>query len=293
MSYFKIKNMKKTLLYHLYVDNEIEEENYFYRLHQACLSYYIHVFDETIFYIAVDDLNNKNVINKAFEWVSSICKNKSFIVKVVENKLPFESGTLMAEVINKRKNIDGMIFFAHTKGKRHIPNDLKVINDEVKNEVNINSMINWVLSLYFYSLNFIDEAENLLYGKVRPSELFYGPFLTQLKDPTSSPMLKYNKGNCHYAGTFYWINTEKFNNYLDKNIIELPKLDDRYWAEMLPGVVGGRYRYGDGCASHNDIAINDDFNLYKMNESTWDYLLNVLGDKDEFIRFRNIILDKI
>ena len=46
-------------------------------------------------------------------------------------------------------------------------------------------------------------------------EMFYGPLLTQLNDPSKSSILRMNKGNCHYQGTFYWINMAKFNNLID------------------------------------------------------------------------------
>ena len=160
-------------------------------------------------------------------------------------------------------------------------------------ENNGESLIRWCTALYFYGLNFKDEMERLLMGNPRASEIFYGPLLTQLKDPSVSPMLRMNKGNCFYQGTFYWINMNKFNNYIDRGIISVPEVDDRFWTEMLPGVIGGRYLFGDGCSSHNDVAINDDFNLYTMNEKEWNYLLNILGNSQEYFDFYGKIISEL
>lgn len=284
--------MKKTLLYHLYANDNFENIG-IYRLHYECLTYYIKQFDEAIFYVTVDNLNNKPLVNKLITWVSDICQDVPFDIKVRVNELPYEGKTLMTEIIEKRQQIEGMVFFCHTKGNTRVNVNFEELFQQEMGTIDTKSIIYWVLALYFYGLNFIDEAEYILYGGKRPSELFYGPILTQLKDQTSSPMLRMNKGNCFYQGTFYWINTEKFSNYIDRKVIEIPKLDDRYWAEMLPGVVGGRLKYGDGCASHNDTAINDDFNLYKMSINEWEELINILGNSDEFWNFHDYIMKKV
>lgn len=268
------------MVFHLYISDNDFENNIFYKIHYNCLKYYIDIFDEVIFYLTVDDINNRELINRGFYWISDICRNVVFSVKVKENKIPYESDTFYKEIVEKRHTYEGVVFFAHSK------NCTCYLREE-----NQTTLIHWLIALYFYSLNFIQEMEELLYGKRRPSEIFYGPLLTQLRDVHSSPMLRMNKGNCFYQGTFFWININKFNNYIDRGVRELPKLDDRYWTEMLPGTIGGRYKYGDGCTSHRDVAITDEFNLYAQDEENWRYLINVLGDSDDFWLFHEKILN--
>jgi hypothetical protein len=284
--------MKKTLVYNLYINEKFENKG-IYKIHYECLKYYMHIFDEAIFQLNVDNLSDTKLINKGLNWISEISQNISFTVKVKKNTLPYEGKTLLEEIINKRHDMEGMVFFAHSKGSTRLDLDFKEIFQEEMGTINEMSLVCWIFALYFYSLNFIDEAEGLLYGRQRPSELFYGPLLTQLKDPSSSPMFRMNKGNCFYQGTFFWINIEKFTNYMDRGVIKVPLMDDRYWAEMLPGAVGGRYLFGDGCSSHNDVAINDEFNLYKMNKKEWELLTSILGDENEFWNFYQKLTENI
>jgi hypothetical protein len=73
--------MKKILVYHLYVNDTITD-NKSYKLHQCCLQYYKHMFDEMIICIAVNDIKNKNLIKDATKWVVETCEGKIFTIKV-------------------------------------------------------------------------------------------------------------------------------------------------------------------------------------------------------------------
>ena len=266
--------MKKILVYHLYIfDGFLVDE--FMKLHKLCLKDYINVFDESRFVITVNDLNNKSLISDGFKWVSEITVGKKFSIKVKENTSLYEVDTFKEEILDNIDTLRDYVFFAHSKGNSK--------NISVPS-YNKESVMRWVCALYYFSLNFIDEVEDRFCGHGRASEIFYGPLLTQYKDPSVSPMLRLNKNNCFYQGTFYWINMRKLSNYLKEGIVKLPEIDDRYWAEMLPGVICGREEYGDGLASHKDIAITDDFNLYSMNDEEWQFLSNLLGEPD-FIQY--------
>jgi hypothetical protein len=204
-----------------------------------------------------------------------------------------ETKTFKEEILNKRKDYkDSFVFFAHSKNATRLSKTLDNIDVNDFLLTKPKCLIFWCMALYFYGLNFKDELEKRLIGYPRPNELFYGPILTQLNNPELSPMFKYNKGNCYYQGTFFWINMNQFNNYIDNSIVSLPEIDCRYWTEMLPGVMGGRFRYGDGCASHNDMAITDDFNLYKDEEKI-NELVDILGNSEEFWEFYNNIINKV
>jgi hypothetical protein len=279
--------MKKIFIYNLYSNNQTITDNKLFKLHKECIKYYKYIFDELVFYLTVDDLENKELISDLTNWITETCCGSVFTIKVRKNTKLCESETFKNEVLDRRREYkDCLVFFAHSKNVTRINKDLSLnYTHKLNHDMIPESLLKWCASLYFYSFNFIDEMEKLLYGLPRPSEIFYGPLLTQLKDPSSSLILRLNKGNCYYSGTFYWINMNKFNNYIDRGIIDLPLVDDRFWVEMLPGSVAGRNEYGEGCSSHNDIAINDEFNLYNMNDYEWDYLLDILGNKCEFYDF--------
>lgn len=283
--------MKKTLVYNLWV-NELITDSKVYEIHRLCLKYYRHVFDKMIFYLTVDDLNNTEIINNAMSWIADVCEGKIYEIKVRKNTYLCESETFREEILSNRDlHKDSFVFIAHAKGVNNLNKDL-TINERHFYRIP-ESIIKWCIGAYFYSLNFIDEAEALLLGKFRSSEMFYGSFLTQLKNPEASPMYRLNKGNCHYSGTFYWININKFWEYKDNGIISLSQIFDRYWLEMLPGMIGGRKLYGDGCASHDDTAITEDFDLYQMHDDQWYELTNILGNPDEFWEFYNFIISEL
>jgi hypothetical protein len=283
--------MKKVLVYNLYA-KDIITDNKCYAIHQKCIEYYKDIFDNMIFYLSVDDLSNVELVRNMSEWVTQTCIGKNYEIKIRQNTKLCESKIFKEEIIDKRELYkDTFIFFGHAKNATRLDKNLNVDGDDFT--VNVDSIIKWSIALYFYGLNFQDELDNRLLGYPRQSEMFYGPLLTQLNDPSKSSILRMNKGNCHYQGTFYWINMNAFNNYINRNIIELPLIDNRYWVEMLPGVVGGRYKYGDGCSSHYDVAITDDFNLYKLDEDNWIYLANILGDGNEFWEFYNRIMREV
>lgn len=272
--------MKKTLLYNMYVDGFVTEHK-MYDIHKRCLMYYSHVFDKMIFYVNVNDLNNTVLIDDAINWIMEICGDKPYDIKVRKNTKLCECETFREEILlNRNAHKDTLVFFAHSKNVSRV--DENLIPYVTNIPFLVDSVLKWSTTLYFYSLNFIDEMESRLLGCPLPPEIFYGPLMTQLRDPTTSPMLRMNKGNVFYAGCFWWLNVNKLFNYIDNDIIKLPEIDDRYWLEMLPGVIGGREKFGDGCVSHNDVAIFDDFNLYISTPEIWDEIIYILSQgKDE------------
>ena len=266
--------MKKILVYHLFVDDTFKD-NISYNLHKECLQMYGDVFDEMTFVIRVNDMNRKDIIETATNWVLEVSGDKPLTIKIKENHPWFEVQTFKEEILENVDTLRDYVFFAHNKGA------LRMDGRDNYTKTDPESVLRWIFGLYYFSLNFMNEVEDRFSGHVRASEMFYGPFLTQYRDPSVSPMLRYNKNNCFYQGTFYWINMPKFSNYIKQGLITLPEVDDRYWVEMLPGVVCGRELFGDGLASHKDKAILDDFNLYKMNEEQWRWMTGeVLGEPD-------------
>lgn len=273
--------MKKILIFHLFAFRGFTN-NSITKIHERCLKHYLNIFDESKFIVAVDDLSDKDTISEAFNWVSSIYSgNSKFDFRVKLNTELYESDTLKEEILDNIDTLRDYVFFGHLKG---------ISNNNDRDGVNKESLKWWVCGLYYFSLNFVDEVIDRFSGHSRASEMFYGPFATVYTNPSASPMLKLNHNNCFYQGTFYWINMKKFSNYLKEGIIKLPEIDDRYWAEMLPGVICGRECYGDGIASHKDIAITNDFNFYLLSKEGWYQLSNILGEP-KFMEFSDKIIN--
>ena len=273
--------MKKILIFHMFAFRGFTNSD-FTKIHEQCLKHYIDVFDESRFIVVVNNLSDNEAILEAFNWVSNITHGNRFSFKVKPNTELFEVDTFKEEILDNVDTLRDYVFFAHLKG---ITENTSVPYYEK------NSVLRWVCGLYYFSLNFIDEVTARFSGHARASEMFYGPFPTVYNDPSVSPMLRMNHNNCFYQGTFFWLNMRKFSNYLKEGIIKLPEIDDRYWTEMLPGVICGREEYGDGIASHYDIAITNDFNFYAMTREEWNHLSNILREP-KFMEFSDNIMNK-
>lgn len=274
--------MKKILIFHLFAFRGFTNSD-FTKIHEMCLKNYIHIFDESRFVVVVDNLSDSAAISEAFNWVLGITNGRKFSIKIKPNTELFEVDTFKEEILDNVDVLRDYVFFAHLKG---ITENTSVPRYER------NSVLRWTCGLYYFSLNFIDEVTARFSGHTRASEMFYGPFVTVYNDPSVSPMLRMNHNNCFYQGTFYWINMRKFSNYLKEGLIKLPEIDDRYWVEMLPGVICGRECYGDGIASHMDVAITNEFNFYAMNDEEWKFLSKILKEPD-FMTFSDKILETI
>ena len=252
--------MKKILIFHLFAFRGFTNSD-FTKIHEICLKKYIHIFDESRFVVVVDNLSDSAAISEAFNWVLGITNGKKFSIRIKPNTELFEVDTFKEEILDNVDVLRDYVFFAHLKG---ITENTSVPRYEKS------SVLRWTCGLYYFSLNFIDEVTARFSGHARASEMFYGPFVTVYNDPSVSPMLRMNHNNCFYQG----------------------KIDDRYWVEMLPGVICGRECYGDGIASHMDVAITNEFNFYAMNDEEWKFLSKILKEPD-FMTFSDKILETI
>lgn len=266
--------MRKTLIYHLYV-NDGFETNLANRLHRACLERYSHAFDEVRFTIAVDDLKNYKLISDAIGWVISIgfgCVSK---FTVVQNGDLREVDTFDREILKNKENLDGAVFFGHNKGSTNIVKDGKV---------NMNVFF-WICSMYFYNLEFVDEVEGFFTGKLRAPEVFYGAVLLHFTKERTNWVhaMPNNISGLEYAGTFYWINIPKWKNCLKMGIIKDVEADSRFFAEEYPGMFFERYAYGCGMTSHNDAIMEaTEFNPYF---GDWEKMIGLMGDVEGFKTF--------
>lgn len=278
--------MKRTLVYHLYCGNDFSE-NIANKIHQYCLSKYASIFDEMQFTIAIDDISNTDLIRRGIEWVLSVRGDAYIAIKTAENTLLCEVNTFNNEVLKKKDELDGAVFFAHNKGTTNIKN------------MNLSSasVFRWICGMYYYNFEFIDEVMDRFQGKTRAPECFYGTFLTYFtKEKTNwVHSMPNNLSGLEYAGTFYWMNMPKIRNSFKMGIIKDVEPDSRFFAEEYPGMFFDRYAFGCGMTSHNDSCFNAmEFNPYYVSVDEWETTItDILGEREGFLTFVNEVKTNI
>jgi hypothetical protein len=257
--------VNKRLFFYFYAVDGYKDM-YYYKMHLACLEHYANVFDEAIFVISVNDVNNESLINSVRNDILAHFKCKDIRFKVHKDDDYHESRVFYDMIYKKLDQLDGLTFFAHTKG---------VSNCYVSND----TMVDWILSLYWLSLSDIKDVCNAL---IYSHFLFYGSF--KLAHPTNE--IIFNPQQMFYNGTFYWLNTSKVYNSLlvkKQNIL----LESRFTCEKFPGYFdNGIY----GMASKGD--------LYWATDFTYDYISEALNfltsvSRSEYEDFKNTILSNI
>lgn len=197
------------LVYHLHIpDGEIPE---IYKYHFACLKEFANVFDEYDITLSVNDTNNEDLIKKWEQRFFDIGIYKNVTFNVVQNNIDYrEAETFKKRIIDKLLGDKSLTFFAHGKG--------------MTNELN-DSVICWVLSMYFFNLIDI----NLIHFKMLQEHrrTFCGHWAYHTENLTP---VKYN---WVYPGSFYWINMPSL--YEESLHHQLPVMHDRFYAEDFPG----------------------------------------------------------
>lgn len=183
-------------------DNDIKMYN---EIHFKMLEKYINIFDEVIFCITIDDINDYKSINEIQRRIVSF-RNGPITFKIYENTNYRETNIFYNEIFLKMKDLYGLTFFAHSKGKGLLEN--------------IEEIVGFITASYFFSLENINEVNKYP---------FYGSF----KMINNSPMSrKGNKYMWFYVGTFFWGDYQRI--YKEKNG-KFPKFSTRWFNEMLPG----------------------------------------------------------
>lgn len=271
--------MKKTLIYHLYVQDGFEN-NIANKIHWYALHLYSYIFDEIRFSVAMDDVNDERLMCDAVKWITSIHFEGEKTISFIENNELREVETFKRQILDGKDNLDGYVFFAHNKSSTNILNPDGSIN---------NAVLTWLACLYYYNLETIHEVEDVLSGNFRAAEVFYGAFMLYFTKERTNMVhsMPNNISGLEYPGTFYWINIPKYKNSLKMGIVKDVEADSRFFAEEYPGMFFERYAYGAGMRSHNDVMFEaTNFNPYF---SDWTPMLNALGDKEGFSIFMNNI----
>lgn len=208
--------MKKTLVYHAYFTREFQN-NLMYAVHHYCLSKHISLFDRVDFTVVVDDLSDNELIDNAIEWVKGITNNAEceYNIRVRRNTEFGDSQTFYDRIIRNNNPDDDLVFFFHTKGVCSGNNE----------EYSINSVLLWVLFIYFTCLQEIKDVGASLCGTGKST---YGPLLTSsFERPQDFPFM--------YCGTGFWVNIKAHKALMGANVLKEIPLYSKYYAENYYG----------------------------------------------------------
>lgn len=258
--------MKKTLVFRFFVPSEYKE-NIAIRMHFESLKRYSHIFDSAIFSICFenDDMSRAAEVEKDIMDCGFV-KDVRF---VLEENSPFtESIAIKKYILDRLEELDGLVFFGHTKGVTNV----KTFSYDV------DSKLKWVYSLYFYNLEFIDDVERNLIYCTPYIATFYGALRTTMDECK----------HFHYPGTFYWINPKGLYNDVNSGLVTIPKLANRSFGESLPII----YETSDTC--HAVACYGQRWMYwYDLYHGNMDAVIKLFGEYDLFYRKYNEIIDNI
>jgi hypothetical protein len=244
------------------------------RFHINLLKRYIGGFDEVIFCIIIDDINDHETI-LSFETAIINLGVKNIQFKIYENTNFRESLVYKKEIVDKMSKLDGCTFFGHNKGISYIEQT--------------EDMYKWVAALYYFNL----EVGLINYNM--NGDCFYGGlkcYNIRLEDYDENAAGVLPKYNWFYCGTFFWGKYQEIY-YLLKNMgREIPPMMSRWFDEMFPGnILESKWgtSYGNVGA---DSAI-----IYSNGENIDNYLHFLYKDDtwvcDDFYSFYNEVISEI
>lgn len=261
---------KKRMVFSFFLDNGWKE-SFVNQLHLRLLRKYIRDFDEVIFCIITDDINDiDNILALEREIISLYPKNITF--KIYENTNYRESLVFRDEIVNKMKDLDGLTFFGHNKG----------ISYENPDE----GVFKWVAALYYFNLevglvNF-DLNGDCFYGGLKSTNI-------RLEDYEENATGVLPKYGWFYCGTFFWGKYQEIYHLLKNKNIEIPPMMSRWFDEMFPGnILESKWgeTYGR-CVADKGIIFGrgeniDEYIMYTYKNYEWVY--------NDFIDFYNNVM---
>lgn len=270
----------KKLVYHFYAKSGLEKSPV-YAVHKYFLTKYSCVFDYADFYVVVDDVNDRDIIESAERFLVG-CGFNDIRFCVRKNTGMCEVETLKTAVLDKLDKIDEMVFFGHNKG----------IMDYEGTDVTHEDLLVWITALYYLSLEFHKEAEWSFYSN---RSFFYGS-LMELFENGKEDAVSFPVNNWFYRGTFYWINCSAISAKMKGKI---PYPYNRFYAENLPGNMCKPYDYE--AYTHNYMMIPgwkyDKFNENLgrvecvLNDKEMEDFHNVMSDLKTYLNKNEIVWD--
>lgn len=261
------RNETKRLVFHFFLHPSWKSLKCV-RLHLNCLKKYSFIFTHALFVISVDDINDTDMILEFEHELLNLGFKGEIEFKVRENTKFYESKTLDEEIVQKLPELDGITFFGHSKG----------VGNELFDSVSWTQLETWIAGLYFLSLEFYYEAENKLYGV---HGVTYGPFKTHWLDYD-------NTNHWVYSGTFFWVNTRRLYDKLDREGKHIRFCNDRFFSELFLGDVlpfDEQTEFSNVVGSHNESYLHGtDINYY---DYVTDYIKMINNDRDykNFLKF--------
>lgn len=259
-----MQKIKHRLIFSFYLTDDFED-NFANKIHFKMLRYYQDRFDEAIFCINIDNVDDVELIKRFEKKILSIGYIRNVDFKIYENTLYREAYVFKHEIIDSLKELDGLTFFGHNKGYTNGEHDW---------------LKKWIVGCYFLALNDISDVDNQMIDSIYSErKIFYGSFLVKQNDPI-------DYGEFQYLGTFYWLNGQGLYEYCKKNEIEIPLLTNRSYAEIFPsriccigqylnGHVGSfDYRYLLNCNIMTDV----DFMLKYLTNNVYNDFLKIYND---------------
>lgn len=282
-----MKQPEKRLVFYFYI-KENWLDSITNRIHLNCLCQFSHIFDEVIFVVSVDDISNYDLIRSFELTILDIGFTPKISFKIVENTYLREAKIFYDLIATKLDEYDGLTFFGHNKGSTNL------------NVYELEQVSTWITALYYFSLSDMSEVVNSL---TEGRELSYGPLLNFIKgedinvtEEGVEPRKKFieksrvflGEYKYFYMGTFFWINGRCIYDYIKKNHMEVPILNDRWYAEnfcanLFPMEYAFSYR---GRFSKNYIQEGSEI-MAMINHCTTEEEL------EKYIEFKNNIMSLI
>lgn len=251
--------MRKRLVFYFYLTDELIDSKV-YSIHLNCIKHYSDIFDEMIFVLSVDDVEKSEIVKRFEHKIITLIGPACDITFDIHHNDEFrESSAFKKHVVEKLS--DGVLtFFAHGKG---------ITNLEKYDETEI---YKWILGMYYYNLNYIDEVE---FDLLQKKYMSYGSFLTSNEHDTST------KYHWFYIGTFFWVNNLKIKSYIDFNGVEIPEMADRFYDEEFLSNIYDCWPKRNAASHENKFLVNAvDFYHFTSN-----YIEMLYGKEDGFSEF--------
>lgn len=263
--------MKKKLVFHFYIKNDWVKLP-IVSLHLKLLRHYANFFDESLFVISVDDVDDFNLIQKIETTIVGIgFTNVKF--KVIKNdKKLREVITYYNDFVKEFEAYDGLLYFAHIKG----------VYDTTGMGMSYDAISHWVTTMYYQLFS------EPLYHTLADANNKYivGGANKTIVDSEFRDFSFYGKYGWYYCGTFIVVNCPKIREWAKrKNVNLLLPVTGKYYSEqyvtyMIPIELG----YGK-CVAYPDLNC-----VYE--NSKWVIDLNFNGkERDDYLKFYNKIQD--
>ena len=215
--------MKKKLVYFLYIaDNtaakEAIEKSQVLRLHFELLKRFHNAFDEATFVLSLNKNIKEGKDDVIRSWAAALMGIGYLNVRfTIEENTPFrECKAFKEEVVEKEDNKGKLVFFAHNKGTTNQYNE---------------SLVRLICSMYYFSLNFIEEFE---YSMADHERVYYGFPLLNAQWSTANGWEMIPKYKYYFYGTFFWTNVSLLWETMENKKREYPELVSRFYAENFP-----------------------------------------------------------